>query len=62
MPQLSSPGAPYTPGRTNFGLLPEPEGRLGSFMTSVVVNGVILALVLAIGMLAKHQIEQHKYE
>ena len=52
----------YTPGRTNFGLLPEPEGRLGSFMTSAVVNGVILALVLAIGLLAKHQIEQHKYE
>ena len=52
----------YTPGRTNFGPLPEPEGRFGSFVTSVVVNGTILALVLVIGMMARQVIQQHKYE
>jgi TonB family protein len=50
------------PGRTNFGLLPEPEGRAGSFVTSAVVNGIILALVLIAGLLIKPAIQQHKYE
>ena len=49
----------YTPGRTNFGLLPEPEGRLTSFVTSSAVNLSILAVVLLIGMTAKKIIEQH---
>ena len=31
------------PGRTTFGLLPEPEGRSASFVTSVTVNVMILA-------------------
>jgi TonB family protein len=52
----------YTPGRTNFGLLPEPEGRSVSFITSAVVNGLILALILIIGMTARQVIEQHQYE
>ena len=26
----------YYPGRTSFGLLPEPEGRSGPFITAVV--------------------------
>ncbi len=50
------------PARTNFGLLPEPEGRSGSFITSVAINLVILVLVLVVGLTAKHNIEQHKYE
>ena len=50
------------PGRINFGLLPEPEGRSGSFVTATVINLMILAAVLYIGMMAKHVIEQHKYE
>ncbi len=50
------------PGRMNFGLLPEPEGRSASFVTSVTVNIVILAIVLYIGMTAKRIIETHKYE
>jgi len=50
------------PGPTSFGLLPEPEGRSTSFITSVTVNLIILGLVLYIGMTAKHVIEQHKYE
>jgi TonB family protein len=49
-------------GRVNFGLLPEPEGRSGSFITATVINLMILAAVLYIGMMAKHMIEQHKYE
>jgi TonB family protein len=55
------PVRPY-PGRANFGLLPEPERRTGSFITSVVVNGLILALSLYIGATAKNVIDQHKYE
>ncbi len=49
----------YSPGRTNFGLLPEPEGRMASFVTSSVVNLSILVLVLLIGMTAKKIIEKH---
>jgi TonB family protein len=32
--------------RSNFGLLPEPEGRFGSFGLSMVTNVVIIALLL----------------
>jgi len=46
----------------NFGLLPEPEGRTKSFLTSMAVNLTILALVLYVGMMAKHAIEQHRYQ
>lgn len=52
----------YTPGRTNFGLLPEPERSTTSFVTSTVINGIALALVLYIGATAKHVLEQHHYE
>jgi TonB family protein len=52
----------YYPGRSNFGLLPEPEGRSASFFTSLVVNGLILALILYIGATAKRVLEAHKYE
>ena len=52
----------YYPGRSNFGLLPEPEGRSASFFTSLVVNGLILALLLYIGATAKKVLEEHKYE
>jgi len=50
------------PGRANFGLLPEPEGRAGSFVTSAIVNGIILAVILIVGLLIKPAIEQHKFE
>jgi TonB family protein len=49
------------PVRT-LGLLPEPERSTGSFVTSAIVNGSILALVLYIGATAKRVIEQHHYE
>lgn len=50
------------PGRTNFGLLPEPEGRAGSFITSCVVNGLIVLAVLLISIFFKPIIQQHKFE
>lgn len=54
--------ADYTPGRTNFGLLPEPEGSAGPFIVSATINASILAFALIIGMTVKHVIEVHKYE
>lgn len=52
----------YTPGRTNFGPLPDPERSLASFITSTAINGSILVLILYIGATARQVIEQHKYE
>jgi len=52
----------YTPGRTNFGLLPEPERSTTSFVTSSVLNAMILGLVFYIGATARHVLEQHHYE
>jgi TonB family protein len=49
----------YSPGQTNFGLLPEPEGRLSSFVISSTVNMAILVTLVATGMMAKHVIQQH---
>lgn len=46
----------YSP---NFGLLPEPEGRTSSFITSGVINLAILATILIVGMTARHVIQQH---
>src|ERR1700733_9148619 len=50
------------PAQISFGLLPEPEGRRASFITATVINMMILAAVLYIGMMAKHVIEQHHFE
>jgi len=50
------------PGTVSFGLLPEPEGRTASFITSSTVNVIILGLVIYIGITAKHVIQQHKFE
>ena len=55
------PVRPYS-GRATFGLLPEPESRPGSFITSVVINGLILVLALYFGSMAKKVIDQHQYE
>jgi hypothetical protein len=60
MPQLSTPGAPYTAGRT-FGLLPEPERSPASFFTSLVINGLIVSIAIYLGTQVK-QLVQHKYE
>jgi TonB family protein len=56
------PTTSYSPGRTNFGLLPEPEGRGASFITSVFVNLTILAVILIVGMMTKHVLQEHHYE
>jgi TonB family protein len=48
--------------RANFGLLPEPEGRSASFVTSMVVNGLILLLVLYIGTVARKTLIQRQYQ
>ena len=52
----------YTPGRTNFGLLPEPERSTGAFVLSAVVNGSIMAGVFILGMMVKHVVIEHHYE
>ncbi len=49
------------PGETYLGLLPEPEGRSASFITSTVVNLMILASMLYIGMMARHVVQERKY-
>jgi TonB family protein len=51
----------YT-AQATFGLLPEPERSPASYVTSAVVNMTILAVVLYVGMTARHAIEAHKYE
>jgi TonB family protein len=50
------------PGRATFGLLPEPERSPASFITSIVVNGLVLILLLYIGSTAKKTLEQHRYQ
>jgi TonB family protein len=52
----------YYPQRATFGLLPEPERSTASFITSFVINGLILALVLYIGATARHVLQQRQYE
>jgi len=42
-----------SPGRATFGLLPEPERSPGSFITSMVINGLMLAVFLYVGAMAK---------
>ncbi len=61
MPVFSTPGVPYTPGRTNFGLLPEPERSPASFFTSALINGLILLISFYLGSQVK-QLVEHKYE
>jgi TonB family protein len=51
----------YTPGRTNFGLLPEPERSPVSFFTSFVINGLIVLMAIYLGSQVK-KLVQHKYE
>ncbi len=48
------------PIRENFGLLPEPEGRWGSFGVSMVTNLTIMALVVLLTA-AVHKVQKEKY-
>ncbi len=49
----------YSPGRTNFGLLPEPEGRSVSFLISSTLNAAVLVTLVCVGMMARKVIQQH---
>ena len=51
-----------TAGSVTFGLLPEPEGRSGSFVTAAIINTTILVTILYVGMMAKHVIQAHHFE
>lgn len=42
-----------------FGLLPEPEGRAASFLTSSAINLAVLVTILIVGMTARRVIQQH---
>ncbi len=46
--------------RDNFGLLPEPEGRWGSFGVSMVTNLSIMALLVLLTA-AVHKVQKQKY-
>lgn len=46
----------------SFGLLPEAEGRSGSFITAAVINTAILLTILYIGMTAKHILQEHRFQ
>jgi len=49
-------------GQATFGLLPEAERSVGSFITSMAINGLMLAVFLYIGAAAKKQIDLHRHE
>ena len=51
-----------TAGSVTFGLLPEPEGRSGSFVTAAIINTTILVMILYVGMMARHVIQVHHFE
>ncbi|HLJ76953.1 MAG TPA: TonB family protein [Acidobacteriaceae bacterium] len=52
---------PY-PQSATFGLLPEPEGRMGCFGASMVINIMVAGLALLLTIAQVHQAhEQHKY-
>ena len=55
------PVTPY-PERAAFGLLPEPERSPGSLITSMVINGLLLAFLFYVGATAKKALDQHRYE
>jgi hypothetical protein len=46
--------SPWVHGLETMGLLPEPEGRSGAFITSVVVNCLAIVLVLGTGVMGNH--------
>ena len=54
--------ASYVPGRTNFGLLPEQEGRSASFIYSTALNLAILTAAILVGMVARRTLVERHYE
>src|SRR6202035_4913888 len=51
-----------SPVSCTLGLLPEPERRPATFVTSAAVNLVLLGIFIFVGMTAKSVIERHHYE
>jgi TonB family protein len=51
-----------TVARATFGLLPEAERSVGSFITSMAINGLMLSVFLYLGAAAKKTIDQHRHE
>ena len=52
----------YTPGRTNFGLLPEPEGYKKSFIGAAAIQAGVVLLILYLGAMTHQVLVQHKFE
>jgi TonB family protein len=50
----------YETSRVRLGLLPEPEGRWGSFGISMVTNVIIMSLLILLTA-AVHKVEKQKY-
>ncbi len=50
------------PSPRTFGLLPEPERRPSPFVTSGLINLIVLAIFVYIGLTAKRVLDQHHYE
>src|SRR5277367_1392868 len=48
--------------RANLGLLPEPQGRFGSFGVSTVVNVVAGGILVLLTMAQVHQQKMHQYQ
>src|SRR5579883_2769930 len=46
--------------QAQFGLLPEPQGRLGSFSVSLVVNVVVGVLLILFAAARVHQVKMQK--
>ena len=63
-PIASSPPVPINrrPVPASFGLLPEPEKSPASFITSAAINLTVMALVVYVGMTARHVMQQRVYE
>jgi TonB family protein len=48
--------------RSTFGLLPEPDRRMGSFGLSMVINISVAALLLLLTIAQVHQVRQHRMQ
>ncbi len=48
--------------KANFGLLPEPEFSWGSFGTSALLNGLLVAIILILGAASAKIIQKHNEE
>jgi TonB family protein len=52
----------FAPQQLSFAMLPLGEGRSRSFVSSSIVNGLILLLFLTLGAIIKPKLAQHHYQ